>query len=842
MSGTPGFVESLSARWLLWAVMGVCAGLPAAFLLWLIAMHPGALVELPGDPFRLRLLGLTALYSLGAGVIALLLALPGAVVIGLGGRRQAAVAAGVYGMLLLLPSLTYAYGWSQFLRMFDLTPAWTSPADVFRCVWTLACWLCGVPAVAVGLALRGTDADVLQQSLLDGAPGRIIAGLLLRPAAASVLVVAILASQEYAVFEPTGISVIATEVRMVFDTGAFSSSGNPIASGVGSAGDPLRPDQAARSAAAVYAATPMILLCVLAAGLALRLLGRIEWHGPSAARSHAVAPGVAWQAAMVCSLAIVIGVPMVSLVMSLKSTPSLSASLVAFWPQLSGSLLIALMVAAASAAVGMLAAVSRPRGVVLLAVAGFLVGGGLLAIAQIRIYNRPWLDAVYNGPIIVVLTHVARFGWIALLAAYAAWSGPVSALRAAAMADGAGPWRAAWHIAIPLCWPVLGGAALAVATLSLTEVPAAVLIAPQRPPMFTPMLMTWVHMIRYDDMIIGSLLLTGAAVVGAGGAVFMAYVGSILFRAAPGSLRGPAGKARIAAPLVLAALLLIGGCKPSTQPDEIWLDTGSGAGQVVYPRAIAYSAADDTFFVVDRMARVQQLDRDGNAIGGWQMPKWEKGKPVGLTVSPDGLLYVPDTHYHRVVVYRPDGTVVREWGSYGKGPGQFIYVTDVALADDGRVFVSEYGDNDRVQVFDREGNYLYEFGALGFGDGEFSRPQSIVIVDGLLYVTDACNHRIAVFTLDGQWVRNLGGTGSAPGEYRFPYGLESDAQGNLIVTEFGNNRVQRIDRQTGAALGVWGEGGRAPGQLAYPWASAVDRRGRVVIVDSGNNRLQVVRF
>ena len=38
----------------------------------------------------------------------------------------------------------------------------------------------------------------------------------------------VLASQEFAVYEPTGISVVATEVRMVFETGAFSGEDNPI--------------------------------------------------------------------------------------------------------------------------------------------------------------------------------------------------------------------------------------------------------------------------------------------------------------------------------------------------------------------------------------------------------------------------------------------------------------------------------------------------------------------------------------------------------------------------------------------------------------------------------------
>src|SRR5690606_12307976 len=132
------------------------------------------------------------------------------------------------------------------------------------------------------------------------------------------------------------------------------------------------------------------------------------------------------------------------------------------------------------------------------------------------------------------------------------------------------------------------------------------------------------------------------------------------------------------------------------------------------------------------------LDSRGKPLGGWRMPEWAQGKPVGVSVGPDGNIYIPDTHYQRVMVYTPDGTLVRSWGSPGKGPGQFIFPTDIAFDERGRVFVSEYGDNDRVQVFDGEGNFLFAFGSFGTEDGQFIRPQSMVIHEGLVYITDSC--------------------------------------------------------------------------------------------------------
>jgi DNA-binding beta-propeller fold protein YncE len=323
----------------------------------------------------------------------------------------------------------------------------------------------------------------------------------------------------------------------------------------------------------------------------------------------------------------------------------------------------------------------------------------------------------------------------------------------------------------------------------------------------------------------------------------------------------------------LLLLPLCGGCDHS-KPTAIWCETGTGPDQVVYPRGIAYSPGDDTFFIVDRMARIQHLDRNGGYLNEWRMPDWKIGKPVGLTVGPDGNLYVPDTHYQRIMVFSPTGKLLRRWGSAGTGPGQFIYPTDIAFDAKGNIFVSEYGDNDRIQVFDphvgdgatmgAEGaatggaatggaatggaaaagarGVLYTFGHFGKGPGEFMRPQSMVIDGDTLYVTDACNHRIQVFKTDGTFIRTMGSAGSGPGEFRYPYGLDMDRDGHLVVCEFGNNRVQLIDKDTGRGLKSWGAGGHDPGQLAYPWGVAVDKHNRVMTIDAGNNRVQVFAF
>jgi sugar lactone lactonase YvrE/ABC-type spermidine/putrescine transport system permease subunit II len=487
-------------------------------------------------------------------------------------------------------------------------------------------------------------------------------------------------------------------------------------------------------------------------------------------------------------------------------------------------------------ALALWSAVARTRWPLAVALVTFLLGGQLIAIAQIRLYNRPGLHWVYNAAPIMVIAYVARFGWVALLAGRATWSPRWRPMRDLAAVDGAGPVRSAVKVLWPLSWPLLLAAGVLVMALSLTEVPATVLMSPQRPPMLTPMLMTWVHMLRYDAMIEASLLLMSIV------AVLGAFVAMLVW-AYQGKRKNEKGKRFSIAAFFLFSFFLFSftGCD-KTKPEAMWLDTGTGPEQVVYPRAIAYKQQDDTFFVIDRMARVQHLDHNGKFLNDWRMPEWRIGKPVGVSIGPDGNVYVPDTHYQRVMVYTPDGKLLRKWGSAGHDPGQFIYPTDIAFDSKGNVFVGEYGDNDRIQVFTPAGDYMYSIGSFGSDPGQFMRPQSLLIDGDDLYVTDACNHRLDVFKTDGTFVRVMGGVGSELGQFRYPYGLDEDREGHLIVCEFGNNRVQMIDKKTGKGLKAWGTGGHEPGQLAYPWGVAVDKHDRIVAVDAGNNRLLVFEF
>jgi sugar lactone lactonase YvrE len=82
----------------------------------------------------------------------------------------------------------------------------------------------------------------------------------------------------------------------------------------------------------------------------------------------------------------------------------------------------------------------------------------------------------------------------------------------------------------------------------------------------------------------------------------------------------------------------------------------------------------------------------------------------------------------------------------GAGPSQFKGATDLAADNrNGDIYVVD-GGNNRVQRFDRDGRFISEFGTAGRGNGQFDRPYGIAIdKEGYIFVSDTGNKRIQKF-------------------------------------------------------------------------------------------------
>ncbi len=298
-------------------------------------------------------------------------------------------------------------------------------------------------------------------------------------------------------------------------------------------------------------------------------------------------------------------------------------------------------------------------------------------------------------------------------------------------------------------------------------------------------------------------------------------------------------------PLILLARS--GSSQGEGRVEEVWGRRGISQGRLQKPRAMAIDTNDE-IYIVDMTARIQVFDRDGNYLRGWRTPACEQGRPTGLSMDREGNLLVADTHYYRMLVYRPDGELLHQrtlGGTWGQAPGEFGLVTDAVEDSLGNYYVAEYGEYDRIQKFTREGEFLFQWGGHGEQPGQFLRPQNLA-VDGQdrIWVADACNHRIQVFDATGDEAILLscwGTEGNEPGQLKYPYDLVLDGEGHVYICEFGNHRVQKFTTD-GQLVGLWGNIGREPGELHNPWALVRDSQGRIYVLDTYNHRVQRIRL
>lgn len=289
----------------------------------------------------------------------------------------------------------------------------------------------------------------------------------------------------------------------------------------------------------------------------------------------------------------------------------------------------------------------------------------------------------------------------------------------------------------------------------------------------------------------------------------------------------------------LLIILFVIGCSASEDAElrpkaiNYWPMPPDGM-RIPAPRSIAVGEDGETV-VLDNAGRVLILDASGKLLRHWRMPDVDVGKPEGICLLDNGRLAVADTHYHRIVFFDRDGRVLSTLGSYGEGPGQFIYPVKVITDDRANLYVAEYGGNDRIQKFSPTGESLLSFGGFSTEPGQFQRPSGLVWHAGRIYVADAINNRIQVFTDNGQFLEILEDENS-PWSLKFPYDLSRGPDGLLYVIEYGTGRLTALTK-AGKLVGRLGHTGRGAEQFWTPWGLTVDEDRRVLVADTGNRRI-----
>ena len=218
--------------------------------------------------------------------------------------------------------------------------------------------------------------------------------------------------------------------------------------------------------------------------------------------------------------------------------------------------------------------------------------------------------------------------------------------------------------------------------------------------------------------------------------------------------------------------------------------------------------------------------------------------PTGIDIAPDGTIYVANAGSDQILVIGPDGALERRLGRKGNGDGEFDLhrpgydpFGGVTVAPDGSLYVADAG-NHRVQVVDTQGTSLRTWGSFGSGNGQFNDPIDVAIApDGSVYVVDDFLDRIQQFTPEGAWLRTIGSHGSGDGQMSFTCGIEVESDGTLLLADCGNHRVEAWSPD-GTFLWSVGSFGTGPGQFDYNGDLVVDRAGNIYVFEA--TRIQVL--
>lgn len=180
-------------------------------------------------------------------------------------------------------------------------------------------------------------------------------------------------------------------------------------------------------------------------------------------------------------------------------------------------------------------------------------------------------------------------------------------------------------------------------------------------------------------------------------------------------------------------------------------------------------------------------------------------RPTNVAVAPNGDLYVSDGYGNcRVHRFSAKGEHIQSWGEPGTGPGQFYLVHGVGVTGDGRVIVADR-ENDRLQFFSPEGEFLGEW-------TDVQRPTNVAVgPDGRVYVSElwwrvgqkSQMHgdtpedkpgRVSVFSPEGKVLERWGGPDRvASGNFVAPHDICVDSRGDVYVAEVTHTFAGKLD-------------------------------------------------
>ena len=300
------------------------------------------------------------------------------------------------------------------------------------------------------------------------------------------------------------------------------------------------------------------------------------------------------------------------------------------------------------------------------------------------------------------------------------------------------------------------------------------------------------------------------------------------------------------------------------KPNDRWAKLPTG-WSFIEATAVAVDSQDRVYVFNRGEHSVIAFDREGTLLHSWGEGLFTR--PHGITIAPDDTLFLTDDLGHNVRQFTPDGRLLMTLGTPGQpsntgstsidyrtirqAAGPFHYPTNVAIAPNGDLYISDGYGNARVHHFTADGKLRHSWGEPGSGPGQFHVSHGIAIDDeGTVYVADRENNRIQLFSPEGVYLREwanlarpsqlvIKGDRFSVVELGYRAGMWPGTKPPTAHATGG--RVSILDRK-GEVQARWGGGENpcAPGDFFAPHDIAVDSHDDIYVAEvtmsAGGNR------